>query len=251
MHESGRDYRFMLLDGNRVEEQIKSNIGYDMPMVFLSGARKYLRLMQSAPHLFVVMSLRGDQDGIPSVVCDDEEGICGLMSALRELGHRRIALLSSHSSDPLGQISSWRQAMGGEYSPELYLQMPQTQGALMDDARRVVREALQKTSFSALFTLGDELSVGAFAGINDCGLRVPEDISVVSITDSQLHRNLCPDVTVYDPDLAGHVRGALSMLEANAANPDGIELLRRIKPVLYFRGSSAGCALPLQQFPEF
>lgn len=74
-------------------------------------------LLSKTPHLFVAMSFRSDQEGIPSILCDDTLGIRLLVEHLRSLGHKRIALLRGNTIGESIQVAAWRLPWGDDYSP--------------------------------------------------------------------------------------------------------------------------------------
>ena len=237
-----RNYRFIMTDSNDFQNQIQSNIEYGMPTVFLAGLPLPAEQLISSRHLFVVMSRRADQEGIPSILCDDTLGVRLLMDHLRSLGHKRIALLRSNTPDETIQSAAWQSGMESDFAPDLVIPLKKLnedfQEEPMDLAREAVARICKDLDFTALLCLNEELAVGAIAGLSSRGLRIPDDVAVVSIGNTPLTRNMVPALTVYDPDIRAHLEQALAMLDYNMTHPDDPEMLRLIRPRLLVRGSS-------------
>ena len=101
-----------------------------------------------------------------------------------------------------------------------------------------MQESLHDRRFDSLIALTDEAMFGAMAAIQQTGLTVPDDIAVASIGNTILARYSNPPVTSINPDIAGHIRAAVEMLDNNRLYPGSPELLRLAKPRLIVRESS-------------
>ena len=109
----------------------------------------------------------------------------------------------------------------------------------MDIARQTIADRWRRSGFSALICLNNEQAVGAVAGLSEAGIKIPHDVAVTSVGNSRFSRNTVPPLTVYDPDIRGHLHQALELLNYNMAHPEKIELLRLVQPELIVRGSTA------------
>ena len=86
--------------------------------------------------------------------------------------------------------------------PELYIPSPFT----VAEARNDIKEFLQKKiKFDALFAASDLLAITAMGAINQSGLRIPQDVSVVGYDDIGMAEHTYPPLTtIRQPmDLAG------------------------------------------------
>lgn len=166
--------------------------------------------------LFAVLANRLDQLGIPSVIGDDHHGIRLLTGRLHSLGHRRIALLHNNSGHPIEniQIAVWRSVTGGG-SPELRADVPPGAHPAAYAFQAVGRAVARGERFSALITLNDELAQGALAAFSENGVRVPEQMSLISIGDSLFSRYSVPPLTALNPNLAEHIRQGFELLARN------------------------------------
>jgi len=115
------------------------------------------------------------------VVPDDLGGGRMATEHLLELGHRRIAYVGmvTHQQSDLDRRAGYHAAMrdaGVELNPEYELDGHFS----VLGAYRAVRGAVEQgLRFTALFCASDEMAVGAIGALEDKGLKVPEDVSVV------------------------------------------------------------------------
>lgn len=117
------------------------------------------------------------------VAPDDPGGAYAATQHLLELGHREIAHLGAAGQVGRERFEGYRQALqdyGVPYRPELVLNGAFT----ILPAYRAVRRAWEGgLRFSGLFAASDEMALGAIAALEDLGLDVPHDVSVVGFDD--------------------------------------------------------------------
>lgn len=237
----GRQVRVVYSSTETTVEMLESFVKHRQPTIILGYCPpEYIEVMQRAPELFVVLANRLDHLGIASVLCDDHKGIQLLVEHLQRAGHRRIALFRSSSQQSIEdvQCAVWRNALGDDYDPELSIWAHLKDGDdPMDKAFLAMQEAARRTGFSALLCLNDEIMLAGISALNQLGRRVPEDISVVSIGNTNLSRYAVPPVTCYDPNLEKHLQHAFDMLDNNHSHPEIFEKLRLVDPIFIERAS--------------
>ncbi len=129
--------------------------------------------------------LIGSYPGVFCLAPDDEDGAYQATRHLLELGHREILHLTGHPHRQAGRdrLRGYRRALeeaGVPFREELVLD------ADFDTltAYRVLRRAWERgLRFSAVFAASDEMALGARAALEDLGLRVPQDVSLVGYDD--------------------------------------------------------------------
>jgi LacI family transcriptional regulator len=135
---------------------------------------------------------------IDTLRCDSEGGAYQLTRHLLDLGHTRIAILSGPSSvsTAIDRVAGYRRALAeaglgsrvelvyhGEYSQASGYQM--------------AWQALGVTPRpTALFAANNFITSGALRAVREAGLRVPEDISIVSFDDLPTAPFMGPALTV-------------------------------------------------------
>lgn len=153
---------------------------------------------QTMPVVLVDRTVDGGQ--VDVVRGDSENGAYRLVQHLISLGHRHIAVLSgpNNVSTAVDRVAGYRRAMGdaglqvcpgwvrwGEFSRDSGYEM----------AEQVLATSPHPT---ALFAVNNFIAVGALRALRDMGLRVPEDISVVSFDDLTSQLVIEPFLTVAD-----------------------------------------------------
>lgn len=123
----------------------------------------------------------GHEPGHAFVVPDDHTG--GKLAAehLLKLGHHRFAFLGTHipsqaADDRRNGFCEALLKAGHPLSPELNLE-----GHFNTlDAYRAIRKAWEQGHrFTALFAASDEMAMGAIGALQDLGVQVPEQVSVL------------------------------------------------------------------------
>jgi LacI family transcriptional regulator len=126
--------------------------------------------------------------GVTNVVLDHRRAAEQTLQHLHSLGHRRIAFMrgqpfSSDSEDRWRSIAEVAREMSIAIDPKLVVQLerdisspelgyPVMQHLLADHMR-----------FTAVVAFNDMSAIGAIRALQDFGLRVPEDISVIGFDD--------------------------------------------------------------------
>jgi DNA-binding LacI/PurR family transcriptional regulator len=126
--------------------------------------------------------------GVTNIILDHHQAARLALTHLAELGHKQIAVIrgqpfSSDSEDRWKSICAVAQEMGIEISPELTVQLDADDPS-PEMGYRFTKELLsRKKCFTALFAYNDVSAIGAIRAIQERGLRVPQDISVVGFDD--------------------------------------------------------------------
>lgn len=137
---------------------------------------------------------------------DSERGAYLLVGYLVALGHRRISILTGPRgvSTAEDRVAGYQKALaeGGldiDSDQVLYGEFTQASGYGM--TQRVLTAGLRPT---ALFAANNFIAIGALRALHDAGLRVPEDITLVSFDDM-------PQAFVIDPFLTVAAQPAYQM----------------------------------------
>jgi DNA-binding LacI/PurR family transcriptional regulator len=177
-------------------------------------------------------------DGISA---DYRQGAALAVGHLVGHGHRRIAFADGRPHLPgfslLDGYAEALRAAGLPVDPALVqqLDLPLAQAGL--EAVRALRQA--RTQFTAIFARNDVTATGVVRGLNEAGLDIPRDVSVVSMNNSQLAQHMEPPLTSVDafPVMLG--RQAFQRLqERMSGGYDGPARYIYLQPRLAVRGSS-------------
>lgn len=238
--------RVVNVDIRNLYDAIRSSIIYRQPTILCVPVLRFpgsmIREITACPGLFVIVGVKLDHYGIPSVIADDVSGIKMLIAHLREQGHRKIAFFSSSSLSGVStiQVNAYKESMGRDFSSKLLINDETFSGDPSKEAYALITKLLPKVKFTALICATDVLMFGAAAALREYGLSIPSDVSLMSIGNTVLSNFCNPPVSGYDPDFTAHFAEAYKMLEANHDYPDEpVRSLGVVKPKLVLRQSTA------------
>ncbi len=160
-------------------------------------------------------------DNLSSVSTDDVAASKCAVEYLLDNGHTRIALIGGTSASDTSRFRrlGWEMAhtnrgmkleecgphIGGRYSFKGgYEAMDQ----LLNRGIKV----------SAVFAMADVMAIGVISAINDHGLRVPEDISVVGFDGIQIGEYYCPKLTTIEQNVEQLAKRGYEMLLESIEN---------------------------------
>ncbi|WP_456294634.1 LacI family transcriptional regulator [Vibrio sp. AK197] len=116
---------------------------------------------------------------------------------LIEMGHHKIACITGplHKSDARGRLQGYRKALeeaGIAFDENLVIES----GFTEETGAMAMRKLLKREhEFTAIFACNDHMAFGAFEVLQECGLRIPEQISLVGFDDILFARYLTPALT--------------------------------------------------------
>ena len=126
-------------------------------------------------------------DGVTNIILDHRHAALLALRHLVDLGHRRFAFMKGPPSSADTE-ARWQAIceVSGELGIEMELQFaPKMEiGATPEPGYQATKELLAKSRcFTALFAYNDLSAIGAIRALDEAGLRVPEDVSVVGFDD--------------------------------------------------------------------
>lgn len=152
---------------------------------------------------------------IYSLLADDRAAVRDVVLRLAGQGHSRFLYLYDTQTP-----SGCRKREGFREGIRLGGLLPDGQEEVYcprdcEEARRMVREYLQKAPFTAVVTAEDELAVGAVKAAIDEGRSIPRDMSVVGYDCSKLAACCIPELSSVDNRVADLCRqGVEAFLQA-------------------------------------
>ena len=201
--------------------------------------------VQEAPMLPTV-AIAGHKrlKGVTNIVLDHESAAVLALNHLKDLGHQRIALmrgnpLSSDSKDRWDAICRVAAHVGLSVDPELTIQIDTDDATPMLGYPFTKQLLARHKPFTAIFAYNDMSAIGAILALQEQGIRVPQDVSVLGFDD-------IPGAAFYSPSLTtvrqpqnrmGDVAAEtlLNRLEGRREYPSDIA----IEPELVVRESTA------------
>jgi DNA-binding LacI/PurR family transcriptional regulator len=172
------------------------------------------------------------------VVFDHDRGVRASLEHVRELGHRRITVLSwAVETSPDRQAERAVVASGAALGLDLRV-VPCAYS--LNGSRPLALELLgSEERPTAILCMSDSIAYGVYAACAELGLSIPDDVAVAGFGDHPISRLLAPPLTstVWDIDrVAGSATGFL--LQAIEAEGPQATLREVVAPVLVTRAST-------------
>ena len=134
---------------------------------------------------------------VPNVTIDNIRAAQAVTEHLISLGHKKIAHISGQPGELLYQnrLNGYLSALAAHNLP-IDLSLVKYGDATIRGGYNSMKQLLdQDSSITAAFAAGDAIAIGAVKALNDAGLHVPEDFSVIGFDDLDLSAFLSPALT--------------------------------------------------------
>lgn len=131
----------------------------------------------------------------PSIVIDDEKGAYDMTKYLISMGHRKIGVIAG-TIDNLHTVKrslGYQKALFEEkilYNPELV-----RYGDWMRKSGYLETESLIREGVSAIFCMNDTMAAGCYDYLDEHGIKVGQDISLVGYDNKEISDYLRPRLT--------------------------------------------------------
>ncbi|GGM13812.1 LacI family transcriptional regulator [Nakamurella endophytica] len=206
-----------------------------------------VQVLEASPIPVVVIGTLPRGARLDNVTVDSSSGVRLALEHLHGLGRRRVAFLGGPVDTNPGtrRLAGFRtaaRALGLPGDPELE---SVTDAWTYEAALTAFDRLLGRTDFDALLAANDVLAIAAMHTLHRRGRRVPQDVAVVGVDDSEVTAFSTPTLT--SVALGAQRRGAMAarLLLRRLADPEAP--LRRLRevPRLQVRESTTGSAEPV------
>lgn len=177
-----------------------------------------------------------------SVLIDNFAGATQAVEHLIALGHRHIGLIGSNPASPpdiLERRQGYLDTLSKHGITTAYIEdglMTREAGA--EAIRQLLTRAPQVT---AVFVVNDETAIGVLYAVEDMGLRVPEDLSIVGFDDIALASEVRPPLTTVHVPKVWLGRLGVRQLIARSQNPQHPQVTVNVATHLVERATTAMC----------
>ena len=191
----------------------------------------------------VAVAAHASVPGVANVVLDHDRAAELALGHLYRLGHRKILYIRGPelSSDSL---SRWRstmrvaKALGLTVAPELSVRLERDEHVPDLGYAAVQSVLMRRGSFTAVLCWNDIAAIGTIRALNDAGLRVPADVSVMGFDDIAAAQFHTPRLTTIRQPLHQIGAAAATLLLKKIAGGKVPEVTH-IEPELVVRESTA------------
>ena len=202
------------------------------------------RLKRMRPLGVPVIIVGAESDlGFPSVDYDRVEAIRMGVAHLLERGHTRVAMVVDAEAGirRTQRLQGYRAAVrGAGFAFDRTLVVPWLVGSDANGLWAAI-SALRPMP-TGVFLYNDELAAGLLHAIRREGLRVPDDVAIVTQINSRLTRLVEVPLTAVDSNYREIAREVVGILQENAGSEAGGNPRRQVsvRPILFERESSGG-----------
>jgi DNA-binding LacI/PurR family transcriptional regulator len=166
-------------------------------MPVIDDYEELMRLTDGVPFVQIGAKLGAD---IPSVIYDQAQGARLAAQHLIEYGHRQLAEISGPPGnyDAVARHEGWLATLKDhQLLPALMVEGDFT----IEGGYRAMNHLLDGGEpFTAVFIANDSMTMGAHTALRERGLRVPDDISIVSFDDIPEAAHFVPGLTTVRQD---------------------------------------------------
>lgn len=169
-------------------------------LLFMGGVitEDHLQAFKTSSVPVVLCATADEQQTIPSVDIDHEKAAYDAVQVLIRSGHRDIAMISGTLQDPANgyaRYQGYKKALEEAGIPlrEEYVRVGNYRYESGLELTKYFLELEQRPT--AIFAAKDEMAIGAIHTLQDSGLKVPEDISVISVDNIRMASMVRPQLT--------------------------------------------------------
>ncbi len=226
-----------------IHEQEISSLILILPSLIPQAKKDQSLLDQMVARIPSIVSLEEMVRDLPTVGIDRAAAAHTAMSHLIGLGHQRIVFIGLNDQ----RVTGHRQALlehNLPVDPKLIAFLEGSSAPTGSAYNITTRYLEDRIDFTAIFTATDEAAIGAIAAVKDRGLRVPEDIAVVSIDNIELASMVRPALTTVDIPKHMLARVAIQSLQTQKAFPGQSQVSTMLPTKLIIRESCGANRAP-------
>jgi DNA-binding LacI/PurR family transcriptional regulator len=160
----------------------------------------------------VVVSAALDRSPVPAVGIDQRGGAAAATQHLLDLGHRTVHHLAGPQDwiDAWCRTEAWRATLSATNAP---IPEPITGDWSARSGYAAMRKLLlADPALTAVFAANDQMALGALRALDECGRRVPDDVSIVGFDDVPEAEYFRPPLTTVRQHFAAAGQRAVHLL---------------------------------------
>lgn len=225
-----------------IEDSVESTSNLDGLICLGTFSESMVNKVKAFHKPTVFVDALGDLDLFDSVVTDLEHSVKKVLCYFLQEGHKRIAFIGGRDVDADGkEVVDLRIPIFRSYMEERGLlneEYIKIGGYTPKHGYRLGKELLtMEEKPSAIFTANDSLAVGCYKAIQEAGLSIPKDISVIGFNDISIAKYLIPPLTTVHIYMDFMGSQAVSILAERIYSGREISMHISIPTKLMVRGS--------------
>ncbi len=201
--------------------------------------------------LFEAQTRTSSMDQVDIVSMDNEATTRKAVDYLASLGHRSIAYVTATPLTPHRQLrmDGYTAAMRDHSLDTPYILKdediaasfsPHNDRYLAQFGQKAACHLIKQTPRpTAVITLNDQVALGMMFSFIEHGLKIPEDISIIGIDDTQLSSFVYPTLTSVRQPYQQIAQTAVELVRKRLVDPERIGSTVLLEPTLICRGSTA------------
>ena len=209
----------------------------------ISPLRVDADLVEAIRHCDVPVVVAGNVPaaaGVDTVRANSPKGIALAVEHLRARGRRRLGFVNGPADTVPGaaRAKGFAEATRGRRGVRVVEAGDFTFAAGRKAAAELLDSGREQTMPDAILCANDLLAVGLLHELNERGLRVPDDVAVVGMDDSELAELTFPALTSVNLGSAERGRRAAELLLARIDDPSRAPRRVVVQPTLSIRGTT-------------
>lgn len=215
-------------------------------LLFMGGTvtEEHIQAFKTASVPVVLCATTDENQQFPSVDIDHEQAAYDAVQALLKEGHKDVAMICGNLNDPSNGYARYQGYLRAlkEQGIEMKDEYVRAGNYRYESGMEVMEYFLQLTRRpTAVFAATDEMAIGAIHKIQDHGLRVPDDISIISVDNTRMASMVRPQLAAVAQPMYDIGAVAMRLLTKLMKN-ESVENSKVILPHELVRRSSLGQA---------
>ena len=201
-------YSVAIFSSNCDKEQEKRNVNVILSnridgVIISSAILDKLNLLRIINQKIPVVAIEkiADDVSMPCITIKNKEVSRKAVEYLVKLGHKRIGFVSEplDVGNLINRFKGYKEALvnnGLSFDESIVFIDEAFRGEKYQSCYNYMKKNMEKIkSCTALFITADEIAIGAMKALNDGGIMVPEDISIIGFDGLELSKFLIPSLT--------------------------------------------------------
>ena len=164
----------------------------------------FIDFKKRIPVPIVVINRQLDDQSYPAVCFDQEHASSLAVNQLLEMNHTQIACISSPVSNSAGllRFKAYQEALTERNIPINKALIAEGDFTVASGYHACLKILASGVPFTALYAFNDDMALGAMKALNEAGLTIPDDVSVIGIDNEPISAYINPPLTSVELPIA-------------------------------------------------